>query len=90
MRLGGEEPRGEYVLALDLPAAEEGSPALSGSALRDLLAELAGLGAGQKILHRVAMSHGLAKNAAYALALEVLKKYPSQILWRSGRGRLTI
>jgi 16S rRNA (cytidine1402-2'-O)-methyltransferase len=73
-RLEAEEPRGEYVLAVALPPAEARPAGLAGEALEILLRELAALGAGQKILVRVALSHGLAKNAAYALALKALDK----------------
>lgn len=73
-RIGGEEPRGEYVLALDLGPAPEERAGLGEAEVRALLVELAALGASQKTLTRVAMSHGLAKNAAYAMALEVLDK----------------
>lgn len=73
-RIGGEEPRGEYVLALDLGEAPEERAGLGEAEIRALLSELAALGASQKTLTRVAMSHGLAKNAAYSLALEILGK----------------
>lgn len=73
-RLENEEPRGEYVLALELPAAEDQPASLNEEALDGLLAELAALGANQKILVRVGLSHGLAKNAAYARALKSLGK----------------
>jgi 16S rRNA (cytidine1402-2'-O)-methyltransferase len=73
-RIATEEPRGEYVLALDLGAAPEERVGLGAAQVRALLEELAGLGASQKTLTRVAMSHGLPKNGAYALALEILGK----------------
>jgi 16S rRNA (cytidine1402-2'-O)-methyltransferase len=71
--LAAEEPRGEYVLALDQGAARAGD-GLPAEELRKLLAELAALGAGQKVLVRAAVSHGMAKNEAYSLALSVLGK----------------
>jgi len=70
-KLLAEEPRGEYVLALDLPPAEEGATSLKLEEIKALLGELAALGASQKTLTRVGMSHGLAKNAAYELALKI-------------------
>lgn len=73
-RLGEEEPRGEYVLALDAGPAEARNAGLREEELVSLLAELAALGAGQKILLRVAISHGQAKNSAYAMALKALGK----------------
>lgn len=70
--VGKEEPRGEYVLALALTVREavEGLPAAE---VRALVKELAELGATQKVLLRVGMSHGLRKNEAYKLSLEVLE-----------------
>jgi 16S rRNA (cytidine1402-2'-O)-methyltransferase len=67
-----EEPRGEYVLALSLPVHvfSEGLPE---EEVRALVKELAVLGASQKVLLRVGMSHGLRKNEAYKLSLEVLE-----------------
>lgn len=73
-RIAGEEPRGEYVLALDLGEEPAGRVGLNEAEIRGLLGDLVGLNASQKTLTRVAMSHGLAKNAAYALALELLGK----------------
>jgi len=73
-RLAEEEPRGEYVLALELPPAEARPAGLKPEAAAALLEELAALGANQKILVRVGLSHGLTKNAAYALALKALGK----------------
>lgn len=73
-RIAAEEPRGEYVLALALGSAPAERVGLSEADTRALLSELASLGANQKTLTRVAMSHGIAKNAAYALALEILGK----------------
>jgi 16S rRNA (cytidine1402-2'-O)-methyltransferase len=73
-RLAEEEPRGEYVLALSLAPAEERPAGLRAEELEGLFTELASLGAGQKILVRVGLSHGLPKNAAYALALKALGK----------------
>jgi 16S rRNA (cytidine1402-2'-O)-methyltransferase len=73
-RIAAEEPRGEYVLALDLGEAPVEKAGLSDAEIRSLLSELAGLGSSQKTLTRVAMSHGIPKNAAYALALEILGK----------------
>lgn len=61
-----QEARGEYVLALEISAKEE---AVSESDIRLLLEELAALGADQKILVKVAQSHGLPRNQAYSLAL---------------------
>jgi len=72
--LGKEEPRGEYVLSLVLPAPEEARAALPSGELRELVKELTALGLGQKALVRVAMSHGMRKNEAYRLALEMLDK----------------
>ncbi|HEY8280731.1 MAG TPA: 16S rRNA (cytidine(1402)-2'-O)-methyltransferase [Bdellovibrionota bacterium] len=73
--LEAEEPRGEYVLALQLPEIEEEQcAALGRDALKELVKELTDLGAGQKVLTRVAMSHGLRKNEAYKLALEMMEK----------------
>lgn len=68
-----EEPRGEYVLALQLPAAS-GEAGLKPEAVAELVKELAQLGASQKVLVRAAMSHGMRKNEAYKLALELLEK----------------
>lgn len=73
-RIAAEEPRGEYVLALELGEAPEQKAGLSEAEVRALLFELAGMGSSQKTLTRVAMSHGIPKNAAYALALEILGK----------------
>ncbi len=70
--LANEEPRGEYVLALGLPAATKEEA--SADSLRELVKELAELGATQKVLVRAAVSHGLRKNEAYKLALEILEK----------------
>jgi 16S rRNA (cytidine1402-2'-O)-methyltransferase len=73
--LQAKEPRGEYVLALRLPgAAGETTARLAEAEIHALLAEIAGLGANQKTLVRVAMSHGMKKNGAYTLALEILGK----------------
>lgn len=68
-----EEPRGEYVLALSLPEAEF-NPAKNTESIREIVKELAELGAGQKVLVKAAISHGMSKNEAYRLALEVLEK----------------
>lgn len=73
--LSQEDPRGEYVLILELapaPKAETGMPV---SDLTNLMADLVNLGANQKTLVRVAMSHGSTKNKAYDLALEALGKH---------------
>ncbi len=67
------EPRGEYVVALDLGNTKTASSAQDEEKIRPVLAELAALGAGQKILVRVGMSHGLSKNTAYDLALQILQ-----------------
>lgn len=67
----GEEPRGEYVLALRFPAAETDEQVVEDK-VKALLAELAALGASRKVLTRVGISQGLAKNRAYALSLELL------------------
>lgn len=72
--IGEVEPRGEYVLGLSLPAAEGGSTGLKEEELREFVKELAQLGAGQKVLVKAAMSHGMRKNEAYRLALELLEK----------------
>src|SRR5207237_317913 len=72
--LKGEEPRGEYVLALTLPPAQESGTGLKAGEIAELVKELAQLGASQKVLLRAAMSHGLRKNEAYKLALEMLEK----------------
>jgi 16S rRNA (cytidine1402-2'-O)-methyltransferase len=75
LQIGEEEPRGEYVLSLELPLAEEARPeGLSGPKLEAHLADLVELGANQKILLRVAMAHGQSKNTAYAMALKALGK----------------
>jgi 16S rRNA (cytidine1402-2'-O)-methyltransferase len=71
-RLAAEEPRGEYVLALELPAAEARA-GIGEEEVRALVKELAQLGAPQKALLRVGMSHGLRKNEAYRLSLEALE-----------------
>lgn len=70
------EVRGEFVVGCDLPAAPAlaTDPALTASRVRPLLEELAGLGAKQKLLTVVAVSHGMPKNQAYSLALEILNK----------------
>lgn len=72
-RLGSEEPRGEYALALDVGEApsEEGLPEAEAVAL---FGELAALGLSQKALVKVGQSHGLAKNRSYELALKALGK----------------
>lgn len=72
--LSSDEPRGEYVLVLELPAAALEAAGLKEPELLALLTELASLGGNQKTLTRVAISHGLAKNAAYELVLKVLGK----------------
>src|SRR5690606_28526506 len=72
-QLEREEPRGEYALALELDAASPQKMGLKEAEIIELLEELAKLGAGQKILVRVGMSHGLPKNKSYDLALHVLK-----------------
>jgi 16S rRNA (cytidine1402-2'-O)-methyltransferase len=69
--LAKKEPRGEYVLAIYLP---EGEAKTKNVDVEPLLAELAALGASQKILVRVGVSHGLAKNDAYQKALKALGK----------------
>jgi 16S rRNA (cytidine1402-2'-O)-methyltransferase len=69
--LQNEEPRGEYVLAMDLGEKITAGP--DQNAIKTLLTELAEAGASQRVLTRVAMSHGLAKNAAYDLALQIVK-----------------
>jgi 16S rRNA (cytidine1402-2'-O)-methyltransferase len=69
--LRGTEPRGEYVLAIQLEVAEEAAG--DERELLALLTELKALGADQKVLTRVAQSHGLARNAAYQLALNLQK-----------------
>ncbi len=72
--LSAEGPRGEYVLALKLQKPEARGSGLTGEELEGFVKELAQLGAGQKVLVRAAMSHGLRKNEAYKLALEILEK----------------
>lgn len=73
--LSKEEPRGEYVIALQLPRAEgELKSAMGEEELRAFVKELAELGAPQKALVRAAMSHGMRKNEAYKLSLEMLEK----------------
>jgi 16S rRNA (cytidine1402-2'-O)-methyltransferase len=72
--LSKEESRGEYVVALNLPKPEPENEDQMAEKIRGLLEELAGLGGNQKLLTRVAISHGVAKNRAYALSLEILKK----------------
>ncbi len=71
--LKNEEPRGEYVLILRLPAASR-EEAFDSAKVQELIKDLAGLGAGQKILVKAAMSHGMRKNEAYKLALELTEK----------------
>jgi 16S rRNA (cytidine1402-2'-O)-methyltransferase len=71
--IGVEEPRGEYALALLLPPKAEATGALAEGELRELVKELAALGAPQKALLRVGISHGLRKNEAYKLSLEALE-----------------
>lgn len=68
------EPRGEYALGLELPAMEAGAAALREEEVVAFVKELAQLGAGQKVLVRAAMSHGMRKNEAYRMALELLAK----------------
>jgi 16S rRNA (cytidine1402-2'-O)-methyltransferase len=72
--LGAEEPRGEYVLALELPKREGEASGLKPEEIRELVKELAQIGASQKVLVRVATSHGMRKNEAYKLALDLLEK----------------
>jgi 16S rRNA (cytidine1402-2'-O)-methyltransferase len=69
-----EEPRGEYVLALDLGVPPPERPGPDPTAIAGLLEELAASGTSQWGLVRAAMSHGLAKNAAYDLALRAQRK----------------
>ncbi|MGE3262277.1 MAG: 16S rRNA (cytidine(1402)-2'-O)-methyltransferase [Bacteriovoracia bacterium] len=69
-----EEGRGEYVIGLKLPVPPPESEEDLAEKTSILLRELAELGGNQKLLTRVAMSHGLPKNRAYALSLEILKK----------------
>lgn len=71
--LQNEEPRGEYALALELPANGENGEKIDLTKIENLCLELAEAGASQRVLTRVLMSHGLAKNAAYDLALKCLK-----------------
>lgn len=66
------EPRGEYVVALEIKKPE--SSAVSRDKLQEELQELAELGANQKILVKVGIQRGLKKNEAYDLALAVLAK----------------
>jgi 16S rRNA (cytidine1402-2'-O)-methyltransferase len=66
------EPRGEYVLALEIKKPEK--TAVSRDKLQEELRELADLGANQKILVRAGIQRGLKKNEAYALALAVLEQ----------------
>lgn len=66
-----EEARGEYVLALDLGAPKP--QGMTPEEIETLLRELARDGASQRVLTKVAISHGLAKNAAYDLALKCAK-----------------
>ena len=73
-KLGKEEPRGEYALALLLPPALEPKAGLQEEEIRALVKELAELGASRKVIQRTAMSHGLRKNEAYKLSLECLEK----------------
>lgn len=68
-----EEPRGEYVLVLQLPEACAAA-AFDEEKVKTLVKELALLGAGQKILVQAAISHGMRKNEAYKMALEALEK----------------
>lgn len=72
--LAADEPRGEYVMALLLPAAGEVRAGLPEEEIQKLVKELAQLGAGQKVLLKTAMSHGMRKNEAYKLSLEALEK----------------
>lgn len=72
-KLKNEQPRGEYVLAILLPK-EEFRAGLSDPEVHALVKELAQMGASQKVLVRAAMSHGMRKNEAYKLTLEVLEK----------------
>ena len=69
--LANIEPRGEYIIGLNVEKLEE---ALDIGGLEKLAVELASLGAGQKIITKVLISHGLAKNQAYDLGLKVLQK----------------
>jgi 16S rRNA (cytidine1402-2'-O)-methyltransferase len=71
-KLSKIECRGEYVVALELEAAKGNS--VRESEIKAHLKELISLGAGQKILTRVAMQMGMAKNAAYDLALSLIKE----------------
>jgi len=71
--LAKEEPRGEYVLALRLPKIEARA-GLNLERATELVKELAQLGASQKVLMKVGMSHGLRKNEAYKLALDLMEK----------------
>lgn len=67
-----EEPRGEYALAMDLGEPEREKP--REAEIEALLLELASSGTNQRGLTRAAMSHGMAKNAAYDLALRAMAK----------------
>lgn len=70
-----EEPRGEYVIALELPSQDsEATNKITSQELLEHLTQLAELGANQKILTQAAIAHGFSKNEAYDLALKALKK----------------
>lgn len=66
-----EDPRGEYVLILESLEGKDSDKNII--EIRKLLKDLASLGANQKVLLKVAMDKGLAKNEAYDLALEIKK-----------------
>lgn len=71
-KLSGEDPRGEYVLAISFP--EEGAENDDESETLDLLKGLAEDGANHKVLTKVGISRGLSKNRAYEIGLQLLKK----------------
>lgn len=71
-----EEPRGEYVCALMLPelSQEEAATRMDKDELLRLFQKLLDLGADQKLLTQVGISHGFAKNEAYEISLEARGK----------------
>ncbi len=64
------EPRGEYVIGMEIKSPEDSKGSLD--SLRAEFRELVEAGANQRVLVRVGIQRGLKKNEAYDLALSVL------------------
>jgi 16S rRNA (cytidine1402-2'-O)-methyltransferase len=64
------EPRGEFVIACEFPAAEEEAKLPTESEVRVLLQELKSAGVGQKLLTRTGVALGLSRRDAYNQGLQ--------------------